>query len=197
MNNEEPRHLKSLGKLPKTIAGLFKDSKFLSSLRDGAHAIHEVDFDGTIILMRLLTVREQRDVGVCARQRWLAIPENMRLPITNFQFEILETLKRALDIQEQGQRVGDDELETLLESQFLNLYHIYEDLEARYNISLDYILEDDRYEELINELQKKKITTNNISRYELDAVSRRLLLETEELMDRLRMLSSVKPTTTI
>ena len=62
---------------------------------------------------------------------------------------------------------------------------------------LDYILEDDRYEELMEELQKKKIAMSSISRYELEAVSKRMLLEMEELMVSLRTLSSVKPSSTI
>lgn len=196
MNNDTTSTTASK-KIPEFLEGLYKDSSFLSNLRNGAHQVHEVEFEGQTLAMRLLTVKEQRETSMKARKRWMAIPELVRLPTMNFHYEILEILTLALTIKEAGQRISEAELEALIEGQFLNLFHIYEDLEAKYNVSLDYILEDDRYHELLDDLQKKKVITNSISRYELEALSRRLLSETDQLMDKLRTYSSAKPTTTI
>ena len=201
MNNNENEGSKIFNKtnsLTDSMKHLFEESVFLSHLREGALTVYYVEFEGQRIPMRLLTIKEQREANIAARQKWLKLDEEVRLPIINFQYEVIEILTRALTIQsdELKVRVNADELDLLSEGQFLTLYQLYEDLEAKYNITPDQILEDDRYEEILDILRKKKAPTNNISRCELEEASRRLISATDTLMDELHTLSSLKSSTT-
>lgn len=193
--------IEELGKIHKSIASAIKDSKFLSKLRNGSREIHEIKINNTNLFMRLLTVQERREAEIISRKKWGEEDELIRnsLPALSLYYEILEILKKALTIEsfngEIIQKVTESELKELLESELYQLFQQYQDIEERYNPQTeDLWLTDEKeksvIEYLLEELEKKKVSLNTISRLELQKVCKYLISQRDTLMDKLRTLSS-------
>lgn len=192
----------------KTREIQYEKSSFLSKLRSGAEVCHSVDFkvkdkEGkwtTIPLwVRLLTIEEQMQINDLVEAQFKSngdsppsLADQVSRPIVVMRL----MMERAFTVKEKSQTVLMNELKDIPETHLFQLNRLYSDLCAQYDPSLEDLVDMDLIDSIIDDLEKKKVTPNNLSRQELAMVIKYLILDRVELKDRLLIFSSAESTAT-
>jgi len=192
------------GKYPPTLnqkRAEIADSRlnvgFLESLRLGASQWHTVESQNrhgeTItIYLRILTIREKREVDLAALEWFHSLPEYQRVPEL-YQIELaIQTLSKALtahrtdSVGEQVQ-LNRETLEACTLEAIQFMISSYHDLCQKYNIGID-DTSPEEIEMMVEQLVKKPHLVSNLTRSQLERVALTSIqksLETIQRMDNM------------
>lgn len=196
MSNKE---FKQTGHIDKTYGVFTRISEdpasFLVKLRGGAQEIHEVSLAHTSVYMRLLTVKEERESELKARKLFNELDEKVRLAHMADHYLMLCTLEKAMEVESTDGKIKSsvlfETLQLLPRNQLITLYKKYADLCDLYDLREDFFLDDKAFNDLVDQIEKKKAYVKSLSRTQLEELVLSLLEKIDTLMDSLHTLSSV------
>lgn len=182
-------HLSEQGKFDRAKVQYDK----LESMRNGVHSNMELDFDGLLLNLRLLSQREITQINIDVRREINTIPQELRYP----GFEAFIYTKKILSKtttscpEDKSPMLSEDSIDTMTPDQQMCLMQIWTDFNKDCCPVIDNMT-DDQVNALYEELKKNPLQVNNFTPWQLRKVLFLCLVTITQLVDKSFMKSSLE-----
>lgn len=177
-------HLTEQGKFDRAKVQYDK----LECMRNGVHSNMELDFDGLLLNMRLLSQREIHQINIDVRKEINSIPQELRYP----GFEAFIYTKKILSKsttscpEDISPALSEDSIDTMTPDQQMILMQIWTDFNKDCCPVVDNMT-DDQVNSLYEELKKNPLQANNFTPWQLRKVLFLCLIILTQLLDKSSM----------
>ncbi len=174
-------HLSEQGKFDRARVQYDK----LECMRNGVHSNMELDFDGLLLNMRLLSQREIHQINIAVRKEINSIPEELRYP----GFEAFIYTKKILSKattpcpEDLIPMLSEDSIDTMTPDQQMVLMQIWTDFNKDCCPVVD-DMTDEQVNNLYEELKKNPRQANNFMPWQLRKVLFLCLIILTQLLDK-------------
>ncbi len=160
----------------------------LECMRNGVHSNMELDFDGLLLNMRLLSQREIHQINIAVRKEINSIPEELRYP----GFEAFIYTKKILSKtttscpEDVLPMLSEDSIDSMTPDQQMVLMQIWTDFNKDCCPVID-DMTDDQVNNLYEDLKKNPRLANNFTPWQLRKVLFLCLILITQLTDKSSM----------
>lgn len=174
-------HLTEQGKFDRAKVQYDK----LESMRNGVHSNMELDFDGLLLNMRLLSQREIHEINKKVREEINSVPENLRYPGFEAFIYTKKILSKATTScpEDTSPFLSEDSIDTMTPDQQMALMQIWSDFNKDCCPVVDNMT-DDQVNNLYEELKKNPRQANNFTPWQLRKVLFLCLIILTQLLDK-------------
>lgn len=179
-------HLSEQGKFDRAKVQYDK----LECMRNGVHSNMEVDFDGLLLNMRLLSQREISKINIDVRKEINSTPEELRYPGFETWIYTKKILSKSTTTcpEELMPMLSEDTIDMMTPDQQMALMQIWSDFNKDCCPVVDNMT-DDQVNNLYEELKKNPRQANNFTPWQLRKVLFLCLVILTQLLDRSSMRS--------
>ena len=176
-------HLSEQGKFDRAKASSAYDK--LECMRNGVHSTMEIDFDGLLLNMRLLSQREINQINVDVRKEINSIPEELRYPgFESFIYTKKILSKATTSCPEANDAfLTEDAIDLMTPDQQMILMQIWSDFNKDCCPVVDNMT-DEQVNNLYEELKKNPRQANNFTPWQLRKVLFLCLVILTQLLDK-------------
>lgn len=177
-------HLSEQGKFDRAKIQYDK----LECMRNGVHSNMEVDFDGLLLNMRLLSQREIHQINIEVRKKINSIPEEVRYPGFESFIYTAKILSKATTPCPEDPIPGlsEDSIDSMTPDQQMVLMQIWSDFNKECCPVVDNMT-DEQINNLYEELKKNPRQANNFTPWQLRKVLFLCLVLLTQLLDKSSM----------
>lgn len=177
-------HLSEQGKFERKSVQYDK----LESMRNGVHSNMEVDFDGLLLNMRLLSQREIHQINLDVRREINSIPQELRYSGFESFIYTKKILSRATTScpEDKIPALSEDSIDSMTPDQQMILMQIWSDFNKECCPVIDNMT-DDQVNNLYDELKKNPRLANNFTPWQLRKVLFLCLIILTQLLDKSSM----------
>lgn len=175
-------HLSEQGKFERVSVQYDK----LECMRNGVHSNMEIDFDGLLLNLRLLSQREISQINIDVRREINTIPQELRYPGFETFIYTKKILSKATTScpEDKVPTLSEDSIDTMTPDQQVVLMQVWSDFNKECCPVVD-SMTDDQVNSLYEELKKNPLQVNNFTPWQLRKVLFVCLILLTQLTDKL------------
>lgn len=160
----------------------------LECMRNGVHSNMELDFDGLLLNMRLLSQREINQINIEVRREVNSIPIELRYPGFEAFIYTKKILSKATTScpEDINPMLSEDSIDTMTPDQQMVLMQIWSDFNKECCPVIDNMT-DDQVNSLYEELKKNPLQVNNFTPWQLRKALFLCLIILTQLLDKSSM----------
>jgi len=179
-------HLSEQGKFDRAKVQYDK----LECMRNGVHSSMELDFDGLLLNMRLLSQREISQINIEVRREVNSIPQELRYPGFESFIYTKKILSKATTScpEDMSPMLSEDSIDSMTPDQQMVLMQIWSDYNKECCPVVDNMT-DEQVNNLYEELKKNPLQANNFLPWQLRKVLFLCLIILTQLTDKSSMKS--------
>lgn len=166
--------------LMANVNNLSQDVKFdrlkvqydkLESMRNGVHSSLEIDFDGLLLDLRLLSQKEIHQINMDVRSEINKVPQELRYPGFESFIYTRKILSKSTTScpEDKSPKISEDSIDAMTPDQQSALMQVWADFNKECCPVVDK-MSDEEIGELFDELKKNPLQANNFTPWQLRKV---------------------------